>query len=261
MGLEQQHVRLKAGLQTAGLRSEALLDLALAPPILSAVMERACLVTGKSGPLLAEIVRQAAARQRQILLTRSGRMDSGAHEDDAISTIAWNRRSALSSRSVLLHATNLFGRLDEAVVVFAPAHDTATFHESSIVGIEDRIDAEVKGYLYILREILAVFMKQGGGRVVLVLQEPPGELQSPLEAAGVGSFTALADALARYYQNEPVAFHRLRTDGDDAAGFAAMILDLLDAQSRHSSGSGRSGRRWLRFPSRIRVWRRGTALR
>ena len=215
-------------------------------------MEKACLVTGKSGPLLAEIVRQAAARHRQTLVTRSGRMDLGKVDDESTSIISWNRRSALSSRSVLLHATNLFGRLDEAIVIFTPAHDLATFHESSIVGIEDRIDAEVKGYLYILREILGQLVRQGAGRVALVLQHPSEELQSPLEATVVGSFAALAESLDRYYQNEPVIIERFRTDGDDAPGFANFVLDRLDVDRGQRERARRSGGRWLRYPARVR---------
>jgi NAD(P)-dependent dehydrogenase (short-subunit alcohol dehydrogenase family) len=212
-------------------------------------MEKACLVTGKSGPLLVEIVQRATARHRQTLVTRSGRLDLGQTDDESISTISWNRRSALSARSVLLHASNLFGRLDEAIVIFAPTHDTATFHESSIVGIEDRVDAEVKGYLYILRELFSQMVRQGAGRVALVLQEPPEELQSPLEATGVGSFAALAEALDRYYQNEPVTIHRFRTEVDDAPGFANFILDKLDADQGPTGRAQRGRRRWIHYPA------------
>ena len=219
-------------------------------------MEKACLVTGKSGPLLVEIVRRAAARHRQTLVTRSGRMDLGQVDDESTSIISWNRRSALSARSVLLHATNLFGRLDEAIVIFAPARDSSTFHESSIVGIEDRIDAEVKGYLYILRETLALLVRQGAGRVALVLQHPPEELQSPLEAIGVGSFAALAESLGRYYRNEPVTIQRFRTEVDDAPGFADFILDRLDSDRRLAGRARRSGGRWIQYPAGFRFLER-----
>jgi len=212
-------------------------------------MEKACLVTGKSGPLLVEIVQRAAARHRKTLVTRSGRMDLGEVDGESTSIISWNRRSALSARSVLLHATNLYGRLDEAIVIFAPAQDAAIFHESSIVGIEDRIDAEVKGYLYILRETLGQLVRQGAGRVALVLQHPPEELQSPLEAVGVGSFAALAESLDRYYQNEPVTIERFRTEIDDAPGFADFILDRLDSDRVVTRRARRRRRRWIRYPA------------
>ena len=177
----------------------------------------------------------------------------GEVDGETTSIISWNRRSALSARSVILHATNLYGHLDEAIVIFAPAQDAAIFHESSIVGIEDRIDAEVKGYLYILRETLGQLVRQGAGRVALVLQHPPEELQSPLEAAGVGSFAALAESLDRYYQNEPVTIERFRTEVDDAPGFADFILDHLDSDRVVTRRARRRGRSWIRYPAGLRV--------
>jgi NAD(P)-dependent dehydrogenase (short-subunit alcohol dehydrogenase family) len=217
-------------------------------------MEKTCLVTGKSGPLLVDIVQHLAETNRQLLVTRSGQMELGQTDDD-VAVISWNRRSALSSRSVLLHAVNTFGRLDEAVVVFSPAPDTSTFHESSIVGIEDRIDAEVKGYLYILREILAQLVKQGAGSVALVLHHPPDELQTPLEAAATGSFVSLVDSISRYYRNEPVGVHRFRSSDDDIPGYARFIASRLD-QDAGSRTSAR--RRWLSYRRRRGLFQRGT---
>lgn len=210
-------------------------------------MDEACLVTGKPGPLLVELVQQAAGRNRRVLVTRSGRMDPGPPHD-AVSSISWNRRSALSARSVVLHATNLFTRLDESIVVFSPALDKTAFHESSVVSIEDRVDAEVKGYLFILREIFGQMVRQAGGRVALVVQQPLDELESPLEATGAASFTALAAALDRHYQNEPVLVHRFRTTEDDPASFASFILDRLDADRDASPRLRRTRGKWLRFP-------------
>ncbi len=218
-------------------------------------MGKACLVTGKSGPLLVEIVRQAADRQRQVLVTRSGRMDLGQTDEETTSTFSWNRRSAISARSAVLHATNLYGALDEAIVIFAPTSDTETFHESSIGGIENRVDSEVKGYIYILREILGQMVKQGSGRVVLVLQQPPDELQSPLEAVGVAGFAALADALGRYYRNEPVVIDRFRTQLDDPAGFTEFLFNRID-RGRTIRDRLASPRAWLRYPPGPRFLKR-----
>lgn len=224
-------------------------------------MERACLVTGKSGPLLVELAQRVAARERGLLVTRSGRLDPDLPEGDTVSVISWNRRSALSARSVVLHATNIFNRLDEAIVVFSPAHDTGTFHDTSIVSIEDRIDAEVKGSVYILREIFAQLVKQRSGRVVLVMQHPPEELQSPMEASGIGSFAMLAESLERYYRNEPISVLRFRSDEDDAPGFAEYILDRLDVEKGRSSRGSRNGGRWIRYPAGLKSLRRKISVR
>ena len=172
-------------------------------------------------------------------------MDLGEIDEATTSIISWNRRSALSARSVLLHATNLFGRLDEAVIVFSPTPDTSTFHESSIVGIEDRIDAEVKGYLYILRETVAALVKQGRGSIALVVHQTETDFRSPLESAATGAFVALADSVSRFYQNEPVDLYQFRSQSDDVQGFARHVCDAITAQSRQRRRPGR----WFEYPS------------
>jgi hypothetical protein len=212
-------------------------------------MEKACLVTGKSGPLLVEIVRCMEDLQHRTLVTRSGQMDLGDINEESTSVIAWNRRSALSARSVLLHASNIFGRLNEAIIVFGAAPDTTTLHESSIVGIEDRIDAEVKGYIYILRETLSSLLKQGGGSIALVIHQAPADLRSPLEATATGAFLSLAESTARLYRNEPISIRQFRSESDDIGGFARFISERTAAAEDRSNPRRRRPGRWLTFPS------------
>lgn len=207
-------------------------------------MEQACLVTGKSTELLAEVVGGASDRGRRVLVARSGPLETFS-PPEGTATVSWNRRSPLSARSVVLHALNLFGRLDEAVVVFSPVRESVAFHESSIVSIENRTDAEVKGYLFLIREIVAHFQKQRGGRLVLVVQEPETELRSPLEAMSLGGFMATAEALQSYYQNEALEVRLCHSRTADAPAYAAFVLDALEAPRP------RRPKAWQHFGSRV----------
>ncbi len=214
-------------------------------------MNQACLVTGKSSQLLAEVVHETVARGRRSLIARSGALELSAAVESA-ATITWNRRSALSARSVVLHAQNLYGRLDEAVIVFAPVRESVPFHESSIVSIENRTDAEVKGYLFMIREIVAQFQKQRSGRLVLAVQETESEVRSPLEAMSLGGFISAAEALQQFYRNEPLEIRLCYSRSDDHPGYAAFILDALDAPVPR-----RSRTEWLRYAARGGVFSRG----
>jgi len=214
-------------------------------------MNQACLVTGKSSQLLAEVVNETVARGRRSVIARSGPLELSAAVENA-ATITWNRRSALSARSVVLHAQNLYGRLDEAVIVFAPVRESVPFHESSIVSIENRTDAEVKGYLFMIREIVSHFQKQRSGRLVLAVQETESEVRSPLEAMSLGGFTAAAEALQQFYRNEALEVRLCHSSIDDAGGYAGFILDALDAPTPR-----RPRAEWLRYGARGGVFSRG----
>lgn len=213
-------------------------------------MNQACLVTGKSSQLLAEVVHETVARGRNTLIARSGALELSAAVESA-ATITWNRRSALSARSVVLHAQNLYGRLDEAVIVFAPVRESVPFHESSIVSIENRTDAEVKGYLFMIREIVSLFQKQRSGRLVLAVQETESEVRSPLEAMSLGSFTSAAEALQQFYRNEALEIRLCHSRSDDDSGYAGFILDALDAPTPR-----RPRTEWLRHAARGGIFSR-----
>ena len=207
-------------------------------------MEQACLVTGKSSELLARVVDETAARDRAVLVARSGPLETFT-PPEGTSTVSWNRRSALSARSVVLHGQNLHGRLAEAVVVFSPVRESVPFHDSSIVSVENRTDAEVKGYLFMIRELVSLFQKQGGGRLVLAVLDQASELRSPLEAMSLGSFQATAEALQRFYEQEPIEIRLCYSRSDDPAGYAGFIVDTLTAPRAR-----RQRNEWLRYGSR-----------
>ncbi len=213
-------------------------------------MGRTCLVTGKSTELLVEVARRTTARERRTLIARSGALEVAGVGDEA-TVVPWNRRSALSARSVVLHAHNLYGRLDEAVIVFSPVRESVPFHESSIVSIENRTDAEVKGYLFMIREILALFQKQRSGTLVLAVLEQESELQSPLEAISYGGFVSGAEAMQRYYANEALEVRLCSTRSTDTAGYAEHIVDVLDAPA-----SRRPRLEWQRYQARSRIFSR-----
>ncbi len=213
-------------------------------------MGKACLVTGKSSELLVEVARRTAASERRTLVARSGALETVGVADD-VTVVSWNRRSALSARSVVLHAQNLYGRLDEAVIVFSPVRESVPFHESSIVSIENRTDAEVKGYLFMMREILALFQKQRSGTLLLAVLEPEGELQSPLEAISYGGFVSGAEAMQRYYANEALEVRLCSSRSNDAAGYAGHIVEVLEAPRAR-----RARLVWRRYQARGRIFSR-----
>lgn len=207
-------------------------------------MEQACLVTGKSSDLLGQVVHEAVARGRRTLLARSGPLEIPV-DAEGVATASWNRRSALSARSLVLHAQNLYGRLEEAVIVFSPVRESVPFHESSIVSVENRTDAEVKGYLFIIRELVALFQKQRSGTLVLAVLEPEAELRSPLEAMSLGSFTSVAEALHSSYRNEALEIKLCHSRTGDTSGYAGFILDALEAPRPR-----RPRTEWLRYGGR-----------
>jgi hypothetical protein len=214
-------------------------------------MDGGLLVTGKPAVLLESIAERALDLQANIVITRSGHGELSDTIADSAHITNWNRRSALSARSAVLHAVNLFHSLDTAVVVYAPSRDTSPFHEASVVRIEDRVDAEVKGYLFMIREILSCFTRQGRGTLAMVIWDNEDESRSPVEAAASGSFVSVAEAIFTYYQNEPLSIRGFYATGDDPLEISRFVIDgLAEPASPKKNG------RWIRYPSRGGLFRR-----
>lgn len=208
-------------------------------------MDGGLLVTGKPVALLEAIAERALSHQAQIVITPGAHSELSEVLADRVHSATWNRRSALSARSVVLHTVNLFRSLEEAVIVYAPARDTAPLHEISVVRIEERVDAEVKGYLFMIREVLACFIKQGHGKLLFAVRDSEEESRSPIEAAASGSFVSMAEAIFSHYQNEPISIRGLYTTSKDHDQVAHVALDLLSAEP-----NSRLDGRWQHYPSR-----------
>jgi hypothetical protein len=206
-------------------------------------MEEGCLITGKSTDLLAEIVQSTANEGYKPLVARSGH--TSFDDDQTASTITWNRRSALSARSVILHAQNVLGDLPRAVVIFSAVRDTTPFHESSIVSLENRVDAEIKGFLFLLRELLSHFHKRRAGSLTLAVHEGGDPTRSPAESVSLSAFMGLAESLSRHYKNEALSMRLCYSAHEDIAGYAQFVLDCLAAPP-----SKKAKTEWLVFPQK-----------
>jgi hypothetical protein len=139
--------------------------------------------------------------------------------------------------------------LTEAIVAYSPVRETVPFHSCSVVSIEDRVDAEVKGYQFLLRELIALFQNQRAGRLVLAVMDSSGPVPSPLEAATLGSFMALGRALQSTYHTSDCPVQLLYSSSEDTQGFARFVVDTLD-----TSVPRRVAPVWRTFPSRSRLF-------
>ena len=83
---------------------------------------------------------------------------------------------------------------------------------------------DAKGYMFILRELLSFFVRQGSGKLAMVCYFPGDFTQLPLCAASSGAFRGTVDALSTLYQNENITINGFRI----SSNYIASISGLLD---------------------------------
>ncbi len=210
-------------------------------------MERTVLITGRQSTLRDDLLQEALARSFKVFATYDPSLGEPEIPDgfgDELTYVEWNRRSPISARSVLLALENGAEAVEEVFVVFQPETTAVPFNEAQASQIEEVVDGSIKGYLFLLREILAHGIRRAGVRVNLVVENSTGELTPPLEAATTGAFLAGARALMALYQQESIRFRGFQSSGKEGREYARFVLDTIRDKGEKSFG------RWSKFGGR-----------
>ena len=213
-------------------------------------MNRVTLITDADTPLGAELVRRSMEKGAQVIATVSGAAptatSAGSAAPSGITYLEWRRRTPLSAVNGLLQALAVHDRLDEALVLNAPAGERKLLHETPTVAVEEAVDHWVKGNLLMVREILRLFRRQKGGVLALVNHAPlvSGGTLAPLDGAVWGGFQALCGSLFASCAQEPFPLNGFESHCEQPGEFADYILETLQEKGSRVSG------RWFRHQSR-----------
>ncbi len=100
--------------------------------------------------------------------------------------IPWNNRSPLSAKNIILECQNKMEGFDDVLTIFSSEQNNKPIHEISSAEIESTIDSNLKGNLFILKEIILYFQKIGAGNISLIPDIAQGEIIAPLYAVETG---------------------------------------------------------------------------
>ena len=154
--------------------------------------------------------------------------------------VAWNRRSPVSSRTLLLTALNAFPRLDDVLILEPACAAARALVEAESAAVEKAFD-DARGPVFLAREILAHFRKDGGGVLCLVSR---GRALGAVESGMRELFRGVATALfAEAGSGSPVVNGFQQGDAD-AEEYAAFIDRTLEDKARKIAG------RWFTCPGR-----------
>jgi NAD(P)-dependent dehydrogenase (short-subunit alcohol dehydrogenase family) len=208
-------------------------------------MPRTILVTEGDSPFGAALVRLFVARGFSVAAASAVARPSSPAGGPARSplTLAWNRRSPVSGRTVVLSTLNAFESLDEVVILEPPYPAGSLLQESSSADIERTFD-DVKGPVFLAREALAAFIAHGGGVMSFVSGGPaPGLAAGPVECAAREAFRGLASAVLAAPGNGSIVANAFQ-GAADPEDYAAFIDRTLEEKARKITG------RWFTYPPR-----------
>jgi hypothetical protein len=167
-------------------------------------------------------------------------------EGTTILPLSWNPGSPISARSLLLSAENHLEHVDDAVLICDPPAIRKKPGEITPSEIENIVNNHIKGWFFLIREIILTFRARGKGNLCLVTSgiSSSGKDDIPDIAAPVisAAFKTYAESVLSSSSGEP--FRALGFSSSEPGNeneFAAFIYKIIDEETRRDSG------KWYKF--------------
>lgn len=218
------------------------------------------LIAGKDVPAGNDFAEGLLDSSRNVVITGTGAdvelsEEKEASESRKAVTLAWNKASSLSARSIILQTETSFDKLDETVLYFDEEMYAGLAQKMDPSECSRTADELILGFQYVALEALARYeRKRNGelpGKLVFLIEECPNMMDavrspvlrsgtkaiaSPLIASAAGAFTSFAENIAAAYGDAPfvnIVLVRGEKSGemakdDSLAKWLASYLDSVD---------------------------------
>lgn len=161
---------------------------------------------------------------------------SGANKTEPENiNVVWNKRSPLSARNSILTVINKHKKIDRAVLSYQPGEFNKTFHEISTPVYDLQVDRWIKGYGYLLKELIQLFIKQKSGCISLILDSDGLKVMTPVESAVFSYLKSLVQNLSILYQNEAFRIYCFESDSSRSEEFISYYFKTI-TETRYVPG-------------------------
>jgi NAD(P)-dependent dehydrogenase (short-subunit alcohol dehydrogenase family) len=210
------------------------------------------LLAGTNSGFLSELTEEALAAGSRVAVASEAAIPAGDEQppQDAAAKpqkktnlyyIAWNPRSPLSARTVVMDALNNLGSLDEVIIAFFADTGKNEFHDMPFADMEKIVDDSIKSYFFLVKEIFAALRGQKKGVLCFAHHDGGAEVLPPLQAAASAAFRSFASSLFAQYQNEPFTLYGYCSSSAETRAFARFLSESAGNRTQ------KTARRWVRF--------------
>ncbi|MDR2536543.1 MAG: hypothetical protein LBD29_10995 [Treponema sp.] len=222
-------------------------------------MTRGILLAGNESSLSVAIATEAAKRVEQFAaafipnrFAASGGEKNLSYGESFI-PLSWNPGSPVSARTLILAAENRLEQIHEAILVCAPPSIRKSPGDLTSSEIEMMINEHIKGWFFLVKELIAIFRLRQAGTLGLVLSELEpgnGKDESPdiLGPSASASFRVFAQNIIACSQHEP--FQVMGFSAPAAAdnnAFGSFVFKLLEEGGKRNTGKWHKFGRGLLF--------------
>lgn len=181
---------------------------------------------------------------------------------ESFSSIAWNRASPVSARSVIIKAESATRCIDETLLIFDAALFASKYSEMSPAVIAREVDEMILGYSYLASEIISRYISKNSGKLIFLLRYAPS-LSDMLHgvvrkstydlpvgipvAAAQQYFISLAENIAaKYSGTKGISVLLVKSDSEDDATVADWLFPYIDETPVTHVLSGKNAINWIK---------------
>lgn len=203
---------------------------------------------GNLGQRLSKVYQKEGAKV--VLLSESAEKDAAPAQGEEISfvEIPWNKGSIFSAKTVVREALRYFGKIDE-VIILSPERDSlGSVEDISINEIDEKIEKDINGVVYLTREILDVLGKKKEGIISFVVtNKSKGINSSSIHAGAAGFFGEFTDIVLS--KGRTGLFQTGFISGlENNEGFAEFICRINRERNPKANGQ------WLHFSNKKSIF-------
>jgi len=216
-------------------------------------MTRGIFIAGNESTLFSAIAAETAKRVESyaaaVIPNRFSQHDGGLPPRvelpaGAIS-LSWNPASPISARTVLLAAENRLGKINDCILVCSPPAVYRPPDGLAPEEIEILVDDHIKGWFFLIRELVIYFRRVNSGSLSFVVSETKGEKNIHSDLLGPSAASCFANysgaVLASSANEHFLAMGFSGFETSERSQFASWLFKIVDEGSKRSAG------RWNKF--------------
>ena len=218
-------------------------------------MTRGIFIAGNESALFSAIAVEAAKRVESFASAiipnrfppREGGLPPKAESSGSSIPLTWNPASPISARTLVLAAENRLGQINDAILVCSPPPVFRTAEGLDPEEIEIFVVDHIKGWFFLIRELVLYFRRTGVGSLSFVAPEIKAneKSSSPADLLGppaITCFANFASGVLSLSANEPFQVMGFSgSEASDKGDFASWLFKMVDEGSRRNTG------RWNKF--------------
>jgi hypothetical protein len=212
-------------------------------------MTRGILIAGNESALSEAVTAEAAKRVTTVstafiqnrFIEAEPKPAAFIPEGTNIIPLPWNPGSPIAARSLLLAAENHLGHVDDAVLICDPPAIRKRPGEITPSEIDYLVNNHIKGWFFLIREIILTFRARGKGNLCLVSSgissSGKDDIQDIAGPAAAAAFKAYAESVLSSAMGE--SFRMIGFSSSEPGSeteFAAYIYKIIDEENRRDSG-------------------------